>query len=117
MSKEKDREAILARRKLFIASALASIAATTCEKPAQACLSPPPQSSDASTLTQEPQVCLAVATSTPEPPPEPCLTVAMPPPDASGDAGTDAGKQPPRVCLSPRPCLKPVPPKSGDPFE
>lgn len=90
-----DRDAILARRKLFLASALASLAATAaCDRltarpdagvEPQVCLSAPPVSADAS--SGQPVTCLSQAIPTP---------------------AADAGAAPPRVCLSPRP------PKRGD---
>lgn len=128
-SDKSDRDAILGRRRLFVASAMASIAVTQtrCESPFRpclepairadaeptACLSPPPQTPDAS---------VSIATDAGEDagaaPLQPCLSVALPPPDAGKEAGRDAGAKmppkpppPPQVCLSPvrpQPCLKPA---------
>jgi len=53
-----DRDVILARRRLFVASAFAGLAATQCDMPPFVCLSPPP-AADAGALTP-PTVCLAV---------------------------------------------------------
>jgi len=124
MSDKSDRDAILARRKLFVAGALATIAVTQtrCDNPFRpclspavrpdaeplVCLSPPPQELDASVSIatdagSEPDADAA--------PLAPCLSVALP----LSDAGRDAAQKPPpppppRVCLSPprpQPCLKP----------
>ncbi|MEZ4219482.1 MAG: hypothetical protein R3B13_01045 [Polyangiaceae bacterium] len=112
-----DREAILVRRKFFVASALAGLALTACDdkagKPtvclnvaepvkdsgtAQPCLEPVPPPTASNTEEQAPSVCLKVAM-----PPEPsagpaptkptvCLKVAPPPDEQDRDAQ-------PRVCL------------------
>lgn len=127
---DEDRAAILRRRAVFLASAVAGLGlAASCGDPAtpQPCLEmsePPPTASGPDTAA--PQPCLDVA-----PPPQPCLEVAAPedagPPDAGGtdagvtdpDAGRDAGqpqpclrKAPPQACLKvvPQPCLTPVKP-------
>lgn len=117
-----DRDAILGRRRLFIASAMATIATTEagCDALFRPCLEP------AARADAEPTVCLSAPLTRPDASvsiatdagpddgaAQPCLSVAQPPADAGRDAAT---KQPPRppqpvVCLSPpppRPCLKPV---------
>lgn len=90
---ERDREAILARRRLMMASALAGIAVThtACEKPAQPCLSV--------------EVVRDAA------PPLPCLSAPLRvTPEAGVEAGAEASA--PRDAPPPRPCLEvPVPPK------
>lgn len=121
---ERDREAILARRRFLVASALASVVAAGCDKVLpQPCLEPPLATGDAATPTP----CLS------KPVPQPCLEVAPPP--ESGDAGSDFAQPPPdaeadkpRVCLrvaaprdagpdpAPRPCLK-VAPADDEPVE
>lgn len=119
---DRDRDAILARRKIFIASALASLAATSCDKP-QPCLSQAPVNTG---TVSEPQVCLKIAL-----PPADAEPAA---PSGEGDAGTDAppmpclsqtapsvdaGKPPPpppQPCLSPKVCLKPTLTDPNDPL-
>lgn len=122
MSPPRDRDAVLARRRLFVASALASLSVleTRCDSP---------------------RPCLDVAPNV-DATPEPCLSQVVPPLDAAGDAsatdvdaadatpvpclsravpdaldaGADGGRvnlpppKPPKVCLSlppPMPCLTP----------
>jgi hypothetical protein len=104
-----DRNAILRRRRFFIVSAMAGLAATQCDKP-QPCLNISP----VNTGTVAPNVCLSPPpipqdASTPE------TTSTAPPVDAASegaapDAGSDASPSkprvhppppPPRVCLSP----------------
>jgi len=122
----RDRDAILARRRFFVASALASVVATGCDKVVpQPCLEVMPVADGG-----HPTPCL----STPmlqdaEPAPMPCLEVARPP---EGDAGSTFAQPPPeppepQVCLrvaaprkdagepAPRPCLKVAVP--DDPLE
>ena len=113
-----DREAILSRRRLFVASAMASIvvAEPACDTLFRPCLEP------AMRPDAEPTTCLAVplsprdasvsivtdAGSGADAAAEPCLSVARPPPGA----GRDAATEPPRPCLGPsrpRPCLSPPP--------
>lgn len=118
----RDREAILARRRFFVASALAGVVAAGCDKPEpQVCLkvapvpvddggpSPQPCLSEARPLDAEPMPCLEVARPEPdagdpssviEPEPRVCLKVAAPP--------RDAGPEP-----APRPCLKVAPKDDG----
>jgi hypothetical protein len=89
---DSDRRAILARRKLFIASALAGLATASCDKvnPFRPCLSmAPTTTADGGVNTGRPATA------------QPCLEAMPPEPD---DAG--AGPEAP----APRPCLKPVPP-------
>ena len=91
---ELDREAILARRRRFIAAALSGIVLSqaACATP-QPCLEPVPPTKDASTDTGTPQPCLSpVWDAGPDNGP--------PPPDAGPDAG-------------PQPCLTPLPPDAG----
>ncbi len=115
----RDRDAILARRKFFIASALAGIAATSCDKDPKVCLNiAQPQREDAAA----PMPCL-------EPPPKPQPEAqAEPTASASPTASTpvpDPTKPPePSVCLKvaeppkpaprPRVCLKVAVPKDDD---
>ncbi len=122
-----DREAILARRRRFMAAALSGLVMTQCASTAQPCLRVGQDS--------------AVDTGSPgdtgrDTGPQPCLTVdaAL---DTGRDAGFDVGPQPcleppldagfdtsPQPCLSvaidagppdagPLPCLSPLPPDSG----
>jgi hypothetical protein len=100
-----DRDAILARRAMFVATALAGLAlGEGCERPVP-CLSPPP-------LPQPPPVTGVVdagapnvvdVTFPPMPPPMPCLSIAVPEPDV------DAGFAPP----APMPCLSIAPPRDA----
>lgn len=125
-----DRDAILARRRLFVTSALASIAVsqTRCDtvfKPClemsidsgatspTICLSPPMPPPDASvSIVTNTDASADAGAGDAEP--RPCLSVALPPPDAGRDAGkvNIAPPTPPRPCLSPppipQPCLKPM---------
>lgn len=113
---EADRAAILKRRAMFVASAIASIGIASCSDTAepQPCLEfeiPPPPS--AASSSPQPQPCLDV-TPPPQPclSPQPCLDMAIP--EEQTDAGTgDAGT--PQPCLRfappPQPCLKVAPPK------
>ena len=62
----RDRQTIIARRKVFIASALAGIAATQCDNPFTTCLSPPVPPDAGSTVAPhpglsapQPSVCLS----------------------------------------------------------
>lgn len=122
-SDKSDRDAILARRKLFVASAMASIAVTQtrCESPFRPCLEPairadaepmvclsaPPQPADASA----PVVAAPDASADAGAEPATCLSVAVP---VAVDAGRDAALKPPKPptpCLAPprpQPCLKPA---------
>lgn len=109
--RERDRQAILARRRYFVASALASIAAAGCDKAPQPCLEPP---------------LIASGTTSAEPPHSPftpCLeppSIEEPPAtaDAMATASADAGR--PKAVVSPpaptRPmvCLRPPPMKKTD---
>jgi len=61
-TRRSDRDVILARRRLFVASAFAGLAATQCDMPPFVCLSPPP-TADAGAATP-PTVCLAVPLGT-----------------------------------------------------
>lgn len=113
---ELDRAAILRRRAVFVASAVAGLglAASCGETAPAACLdvAPPPHPETTTDVGSggeaphgSPQPCLEVA-------PAPCLEMPMP-----ADAGvqdTDAGPPPqPQPCLRtapPKPCLKMAPP-------
>lgn len=115
---EQERAAILKRRSMFIASALATLTlpvmASSCDP--QPCLNI--SAPDPTTTASEAPDAGASATTDPPPPPDagpqPCLSpppydagvVQEPPPDA-GPAPT-----PPQPCLSPppQPCLKKAPP-------
>ncbi len=114
---EEDRAAILKRRAVFIAAAVAGLglAASCGESNPSVCLEMPPPPNTAAPATTDtpasgtPQPCLDM------PPPEPCLEIAVPE-DAgvtSDDAGRDAGPGP-QPCLRkappPGPCLKVAPP-------
>ena len=93
---DEDRDAILARRALFIASAVAGIGLASCDGPGPfACLEPPPVDAGTrgSTTTTAPTPCLTVAT--PEPPP-PDAGATIDGPDAA--ARRDGGP-------APQPCL------------
>ncbi len=88
---EDDRETILARRRLFVVSALASLAVTqtSCDKVTQPCLS----------IERVPDAAAPMS----------CLKPIAPPPTASSSAGADAGR-----AIEPRPtaCLEvPAPAK------
>lgn len=117
---ELDRAAILRRRAVFVASAVAGLglAASCGEASPAACLdiAPPPTATEKG----------SGAGGAPEAPPQPCLDVApapcleMPMPADAGvqdtDAGLDGGPPPPtpQPCLRkapPKPCLKMAPPK------
>lgn len=135
---EQDREAILARRARFVATALIGISVLPGCDPfarSQPCLSIEPVRSGEPDAGQDPppMPCLSPvpnpppsASSAAPPPsgsPQPCLEIApQPPPTASNSAGgpADAGPPPPppQPCLSvvrppppPQPCLTPVRPK------
>ena len=90
-----ERELILARRRLFVASALAGAVAAQCDRGPATCLEPPPaagSTSDAASV-----VCLSVAVNR-DAAPAPCLEVV-----ALEDAGAqpvESGSKPlPSVCL------------------
>jgi hypothetical protein len=114
-----DRAAILRRRAMFVASAIAGLAA--CSEP-QPCLKvaiPPDPTEDAGTASDAaPEACLSVAIPT-EPPDAGAQDSGDPAAEDAGtgaqDAGTgprDAGAQdagPPKP--RPRPCLKKAPPR------
>jgi len=90
---KRERELILARRRFFVASALAGVV-SACEQPAaQPCLNvaiplrdagarptPVPSTSDSAMVAPPPppEVCLEVA----QPPPQVCLEFAEPPKDS-----------------------------------
>ncbi|MCA9596163.1 MAG: hypothetical protein KC776_22770 [Myxococcales bacterium] len=115
MSDDRDRRAILARRKLLVASALAGLAATSCDKvnPFRPCLSPASIPEGGTTNTGGPataQPCLEPMpprdAGAPEPclspPPQPCLSQTAPQPCLARAPPTDAaaGAEPePQVCL------------------
>jgi hypothetical protein len=92
-----DRAVILARRKMLVASAMASLAigAEGCDwlqekfrASARPCLRVQPNP------CLSPQPCLEVQAD-----PRPCLSVRPDPPDATAEP-------PPQPCLSPQPCLE-----------
>ncbi len=117
---DEDRAAILRRRAVFVASAVAGLglAAGCAESAPRPCLDisvpePSGQATAQPTQSAEPQACLQLAS-----PPQPCLDLAAP--EDAGltgieDGGRDAGQ--PRPCLRkappappPKPCLKVAPP-------
>ena len=99
MADNEDRAAVLARRKYFIASALAGIATVACDRPA-VCLDVVAAPTGSTTPTAE-STTAASSTDTPKPthtadpeevdaaPPMPCLEIAPTPPPSTM----------PRVCL------------------
>lgn len=114
-----DRAAILRRRALFIASAVAGLGvAVGCSDP-QPCLSvaPLPHPSDTTpypadtTTTANPGPCLTVLPA--DPPPDDAGAPPVQPPPKPADSGP-----PPQACLKvapPRPCLTVVPPQPQPP--
>jgi hypothetical protein len=118
---QEDRLAILARRALFVASAVAGIgAAVGCgdDLPPQPCLTVAVDTTASAETTAAPatteappQPCLTMMPADtadpvpprdagpPKPPPRPCLTVTVPSPPPP-DAGPP--KPPPHPCLTPR---------------
>lgn len=116
----RDKDAILARRRFFIASAVAGVVATSCDRSPMVCLEVAP-------------VPTSPGSGGGLPPPRPCLEV-LPPEDASTPASEDAGigaaddagktsDKSPQPCLSvpaprdasappPQVCLKVARPKS-----
>ena len=116
MSKDDDdaRQLILARRQFFIASALAGVSLTACDRQPQPCLDistvpidPVPVDSSTPTATTAsahpstaPTVCLDMPAE-----PHVCLEMAMPEPSTSASAPKPA----PRVCL--RKVMPPAPPR------
>ncbi len=125
---EQDRDAILARRARFVATALIGISVLPACDPfarSQPCLSIEPVRTGEPDAGQDPKPmpCLSPVPDPPpsassDPPPQPCLEIApQPPPSASNSGGApDAGAPPPpppQPCLSvvrppPQPCLTPV---------
>lgn len=131
-----DRDAILARRRRFIAAALTGLVMTHCSSTVEGVDAATDVASDAAgdvTTDRGPQPCL-----TPLPPdagpdagtaqpclgalpddagPQPCLSADAGPPV---DVGFDAGPQP---CLDvafdagPMPCLEPPPPDASEPVD
>ena len=117
MADPKHREAILARRKYFIASALAGVALGACsDKKPHVCLEmAPPDPTGSASPQPEPQVCLSepmpehtVCLDVPPPQPQVCLSEPMPEPTvclevappAPSPAPVPKPKQPkPQVCL------------------
>jgi hypothetical protein len=116
---KKAREAILARRRFFIASALTGVTMSACDSRPAVCLSPPP---DPEPTDTQPQVCLS------QPIPQQPDAGVTEEPDAGEAADGGVSEAPdagdggvPRPCLSvvqPQPsvCLKIAPPK-GQEFE
>ncbi|MEZ4408147.1 MAG: hypothetical protein R3A52_16970 [Polyangiales bacterium] len=128
---DEDREAILARRKRFIASALAGLAmvsSANCST-SQTCLrialpedaqEDVTDASDAADST--PQPCLSrppddvpIVTDAPDAGPQPCLTPPLDVPDVPEvpDTGPDAPDVGPQPCLTP-PLDVPATPDAGD---
>ncbi len=103
---DSDRRAILARRRLFIASAVAGLATASCEKvnPFRPCLSAAPVTTADGAVNSggpaAPQPCLEPMPPEPDDAgaPQPCLEVMAP---ETSDAGVPA---------APQPCLKMAPP-------
>jgi hypothetical protein len=99
-----DRQAILARRRFFVASALAGLASAQCDNPFRPCLevASPPGRPDAAVA---PPAATTAAGAQDAAPPQPCLEIAPTPPDASAiappaPAPTPATPEhPPQVCL------------------
>lgn len=114
---KRDREAVLARRKFFIASALAGVAATSCDKGPTVCLNiaqTPPEDAAVPMPCLEPPAspephATAAPSSDPLLEPSVCLKIAMP---RSPDAG--AKTQAPAPAPKPRVCLKVAAPKDDD---
>lgn len=104
---EEDRRAILARKAMFIASAMSGIALLDgCSRP-QPCLSviptPPPEMSARDVPEVAPPDATLTVAMTPEaglPEPMPCLSVALPPEDAGAPMTPEAGLPAPMPCLS-----------------
>lgn len=119
-----DRAAILRRRAVFIASAIAGLGVVSCSGDPRPCLDvyvPPDPDAGAADDAGDPVPCLSVAL----PPPTVDLDAgappdATPPPTPSPDAG-DGGDPMPRPCLkvaprpSPQPCLSQLPPDPKKP--
>lgn len=106
-----DRAAILARRRFFVASALAGLAGTQCDNAARPCLevAPPP---DAAAVRPATPTTPDAATRA-APTPQPCLEVAPPREDAAAAAlphkPVPTASQRPKP--GPQPCLKVVIPR------
>ncbi|MFO0567241.1 MAG: hypothetical protein U0263_16405 [Polyangiaceae bacterium] len=111
---DRDRETVLARRKFFVASALAGVVAAGCERPGPfVCLEPaaPPPTPDGGpseaggSVEPPPQVCLEYAPPLREdaaaPAPSESTGSVAPPPDAAPPEPClrVAPEPPPRVCL------------------
>ena len=111
---DKARDIILARRKFFIASAMAGAALTSCDRKPDVCLDMPMETDDSARRTRpakpqpqpsaDPNVCLDM----PLPEPSVCLEVPPPDPSASASASASAAAEPPRP--APRACFKALPP-------
>jgi hypothetical protein len=109
--KKPDRDAILARRRFFVASAMAGVVVAACDRAGpQVCLEqmPPPTDAGPSSAPDS------------ERPPQPCLEI---PPPVNEDAGsttsvedaTDAGKDAGKIEKPPQPCLTPMRPRDAGP--
>ena len=126
--RDRDRERILARRKFFIASAVAGMTMSSCDK-AQPCLNVAAPVQDSGS---PPRPCLKVAPQATAvqdagaPSPAPAASSAAPAPTAERDA--KAPPAPPRPCLKvapqkpkdddkPRPCLRVASPPKKPPGE
>jgi hypothetical protein len=98
-----DRRAILARRKFFVASAMAGIAVSGCKSEPQVCLKVATPPGPSAQPTAGPGPTTSEDASTIEP--QVCLEVAAPDVPRETDAGPDEPPPP-----EPRPCLKIAPP-------
>jgi len=99
---DEDRKAILARKAMFIASAMSGIALLDgCSRP-QPCLSVIPIERPAPDASA-PEASVDMTPEAGVPEPIPCLSMAMPEPDAGPDFTPEAGLTQPMPCLSPLP--------------
>jgi hypothetical protein len=110
MGHDDDRGAILRRRRFFIATAMAGLAATQCDNKPKVCLNISVVEDGGTT---QPTVCLSPQVI----PPDAQTPVAPTTPEAGAEAATDAGldagaKHVPPMPTRPHVCLSPVrPPK------
>lgn len=107
---EESRRKILERRAAFVAAALATVGAASCERNPLVCLSPVPNEDlRDSGATTSPDTAPPEVDARPDVAPMgvPCLSVAMP-----RDAGVPDTKPPPKPPKPPppQPCLKMPPP-------
>lgn len=115
MGQDDDRSAILRRRRFFVATAMAGLAATQCDKP-QVCLN---ISVVEDSGTSAPTVCLSPLST----PPDAATPITVTPEagtdsgiEAGTDAGLDAGKRvrPTTTPTRPLVCLSPIRKPSSD---